>query len=136
VTNATIPATLMRLIDQTPPESFRGPALDTVWHSSSAEFRPVLSDLSVSPYAGMKHRPPDRVPTALTGPMNSIVQGNLHLIAHAKYGNQLYDWTRDPLEDNDLVNTPRGKAEASALFSELQAQLSNSATSRKSLSLH
>ncbi|HZQ70213.1 MAG TPA: sulfatase [Terriglobales bacterium] len=132
VTNAVIPATLMQMVGTTPPPSFRRPTLDSLWKAPASSEQPVLSELSVSPYASKKDRPPDPVPTAVSGPMSSIVSGNWQLIIHAKYGKQLYDWARDPAETNDLASTSAGRREASALISQLQGLMSNSGTSPKS----
>jgi arylsulfatase A-like enzyme len=132
VSNALIPATLMSLLGKTPPMSFRGPSLDTIWNGPAAAPSPILSELAVSPYAAKNDRLPDPVPTAVSGPMNSIISGNSQLITHEKYGSQLYDWTRDPHELNDISNTPEGKAEVTMFLSQLQRLMSNSAPSPKS----
>lgn len=132
VTNATIPATLMTLIGKNPPPTFRGPTLDLLWKTPGAPMPAVLSELAVSPYAAKKDHAPDPVPTAVSGPMSTIVSGNWQLITHERYGDQLYDWTRDPDESDNMANVREGKAEASALAAQLRALVSNSATSRKS----
>jgi hypothetical protein len=135
VTNAVIPATLMTLIGKTSPLSFRGPTLEELL-KASPKTPPVLSELSISPYATKKDRPPDSVPTAVSGPMLSIISGNWQLIQHAKYGNQLYDWTGDPAETNDQANSPAGNIRVLPLLSQLQGAMSNSPPSPKSPSVH
>jgi len=133
ITNAVIPATLLDLIGKTPPDSFRGPTLAALLKGAPGTL-PVFSQLSVSPYAAKKDHPPDPVPTATSGPMFSIVSGNWQLIQHAKYGNQLYDWTRDPGETDNQANTVVGKAQLLPILSELQCVIRHSTTSPKSLS--
>ena len=132
VTNATIPATLISLIGKTPPATFRGPTLDSLWKTPGSATPLVLSELAVSPYAAQKNHRPDPVPTAVSGPMTSIISGHLQLITHEKFGNQLYDWRRDPAETDDLASVPEGKAEAAALAAQLHALMNNSPTSPKS----
>ncbi len=52
--------------------------------------------------------------------MRSIVSDKWHLIVHEAQGDQLYDWTRDPGEANNQVDTVEGKAAAGHLRAELE----------------
>ena len=122
VSNMVIPATVISLSEHPPADSFRGPALDAYWSSQPAP-GPVLSELAVSPYASKKDRPTNQVPTAVTGPMKTIVSGNWQLIEHAKYGYQLFDWQRDPVEAKNLAETPEGDGLAESLRAQLQQEL-------------
>jgi len=45
------------------------------------------------------------IPTATSGAMRSAITSKWHLIAHEKLGDQIYEWTGDPGESNNLINT-------------------------------
>ena len=54
--------------------------------------------------------------------MASLVTSRWHWITHDKAGAQIYDWTQDPLERNDLIQTPAGVAAAQELSNQLAEQ--------------
>ena len=60
-----------------------------------------------------------KIALSTTGSMESIATSRWHLILHETAGGQLYDWTRDPAESNNLANTQEG----SAILRELKLQL-------------
>ena len=57
--------------------------------------------------------------------MRSIVGEKWHLIVHEAQGDQLYDWTRDPGEANDQMDTVEGKAAAGHLRQNWKTELEN-----------
>src|SRR6266496_567463 len=68
----------------------------------------------------------NRLATAQTGAMKSVVSGQWHLIVHEKFGEQLYDWHNDPGEAKNLIQTPEGQNIAGRLLADLANQLSGS----------
>ena len=64
-----------------------------------------------------------KIPTAADGNMTSLVTPRWHLIVHEKLGAQLYDWTLDPRELNNLIDTPEGRATAEGLGLELESRI-------------
>jgi hypothetical protein len=130
VSNAAIAATLMVLLAEHE-DIFPGPTLNELWTQPAHSLPPVLSELAANPFPGPRNASQDpSVPTAASGSMRSVVGGSWHLIEHEKFGDQLYDWARDPAEITDLANTPEGKSQAAILA----PQGRNSPTSPKSLS--
>ncbi|MGZ4733945.1 MAG: sulfatase, partial [Terriglobales bacterium] len=121
VTNAGIPDTVIKLVggDES---RFSGPALSVLWTNPMAATRwpDPIAELAQNRYPGKHDKEADLlVPTASSGAMRSIVSAKWHLITHDKLGDQLYDWTRDPGEFNDLVSTSEGKAAALSLELEI-----------------
>jgi arylsulfatase A-like enzyme len=121
VTNAAIPATVLDLIGGDD-SRFPGPPLSALWGTPTVEagWPDPLAELAQNKYPGKRDKEADQlVPTATTGAMRSIVSSKWQLIVHAKLGDQLYDWTRDPAESSDLISTPEGQAVAASLKSDL-----------------
>lgn len=122
VTNAAIPATVLDLVggDES---RFPAPPLSVLWKTPAAEtgWPDPLAELAQNKYPGQHDREADQlVPTASSGAMRSIVSEKWHLIVHEAQGDQLYDWTRDPGEANNQVDTVEGKAAAGHLRAELE----------------
>jgi arylsulfatase A-like enzyme len=121
VTNAAIPETVMDLLGTK--GGFPGPALSALWKTPAAEtnWPDPLSELVQNRYPGKKDLAADALePTASTGAMRSLITPQWQLIVHEKLGIQLYDWTRDPGESNNLTNTPEGNATALGLSQQLE----------------
>jgi arylsulfatase A-like enzyme len=117
VTNAAIPATVLNLVGAED-SRFPGPALSALWKTpiTATRWPNPLAELTQNKYPGQHDKEADQfIPTATTGAMRSVVSSKWHLIVHDKLGDQLYDWTRDPGESTDLVETPEGKAAALTL---------------------
>ena len=123
VSNAAIPATVMELLGAGE-TSFPGPSLRDSWKSPSHFVIPnPLSELAQNRYPGKKDMAADNlIPTATSGAMASVVSPQWHLIVHDKEGAQIFDWTSDPSEENDLAHTAEGAAAAQALQLQMQAQ--------------
>jgi hypothetical protein len=131
VTNAAIPSTIMELVSMNSP---RNP--------DSAKFPEPLAALWTKPEVGPKWPSPlselarnefvntddkavvGKIPTAADGNMVSLVTPRWHLIVHQKLGAQLYDWTVDPRELNNLIDTREGQATAVGLSLELDSRIS------------
>jgi arylsulfatase A-like enzyme len=98
VTNADIAATLIDLVGWSGESHFPGTSLREVWTDPDGVHngRAVLSEM-----AQFKFRPA-RFPCR-SGPLKSLIDGNLHYIFHKKFGPALYDWTNDPQENKNLL---------------------------------
>jgi arylsulfatase A-like enzyme len=127
VTNAAIAATVLDLVGADANQSgsrFPGPSLAALWKVPSREagWPGALSELARNQYPGKRDKEADQlVPTATSGAMQTIVSPQWQLIVHDTLGNQLYDWSHDPGESNNIVATPQGAAQTSALKSEMDS---------------
>jgi hypothetical protein len=89
-----------------------------------------LSELARNPYPETEEKLADQIePTSTTGAMASVVTPRWHLIVHSNLGSQIYDWTHDPGEENDLIATPEGARVASQLAFSLPQGISRYAFS-------
>jgi arylsulfatase A-like enzyme len=122
VSNAAIPATIMELLGGWP-GAFSGPGLGAFWHGESREqFPDPISELAQNKYPGKHDRQADQlIPTAASGQMQTVVSAQWQLIVHQTQGGQLYDWTSDPGETRNLIDTPQGRSAAEQLESEITA---------------
>ncbi len=117
VSNAAIPATVMDLLGGVQ-QVFAGDSLRQLWSGApEVSGRPLaLSELAENHFFAKQEREAvRRVPSAMSGSMQSLVQGSWHLIVHSSLGLQLYDWTKDPDESDNLISTPAGKETAEKL---------------------
>ncbi len=124
VSNAAIPATVMNLIGGKDQKEFPGPALNVLWDSSKTglQWPDPVAQLGQNSVINTQDRlVKGKIPTAADGDMESLVTSRWHLIIHQKSGEQLYDWTADPGESEDLINTSEGRATALKLKAQLQA---------------
>ena len=125
VSNVSIAATIVDLLGIDRGE-FPGPALALAWKSESTVNWPdpvseLGQDTRVFKYDDELNQ---RLITAQTGPMKSIVGERWHLIIHEKLGRQLYDWRSDPGEINNVINTPAGQQAAASMLAKLSNDLS------------
>src|SRR6266478_5732026 len=124
VSNAAIPATVMSLLGGDDQNVFHGPALNALWDSSKSglQWPDPVSQLGQNSVINTQDRlVKGKIPTAADGDMESLVTSRWHVIIHQKSGEQLYDWTADPGESQDLINTADGRATALKLKAQLQA---------------
>jgi arylsulfatase A-like enzyme len=124
VSNVAIPATVMSLLGGVEQNVFPGPALNVLWDSSKSglQWPDPVSELGQNSVINTQDRlVKGRIPTAADGDMESLVTSRWHLIIHQKSGEQLYDWTVDPGESEDLIHTPDGQTTALKLKAQLQA---------------
>jgi len=100
VSNAAIPATIMDLLGAAPAAEY-APSLRRLWTDGHAD-----QDWAY-PLSELMHRPWEeaRLPVH-HGSMRSLVAPTLHYIDHATFGEQLYDWIKDPREAHDLARQP------------------------------
>ena len=120
VTNADIANTVLSLVGakQNP---FPGPSLSGLWGTSSQQTWPdPVSELpQTNTIVAADRAMQGKIPIATDGWMSSVVSPQWQLIRHQKDGDQIYDWKTDPAESNNMVNTPAGRAAASALAPDL-----------------
>ena len=129
ISNAAIPSTVMNLLDGHAPQKFPQTELNALWQEPHAHpgMPPVLSEVAEIPATAKEDIASEEVvPTSMQGPMKSLITPQWQFIVHKKFGDQLYDWVRDPGEVNDLVRTADGSREASALDSQMRDVLANS----------
>jgi hypothetical protein len=125
VTNAAIPATIMDLIAGSAAQ-FPGPILSQSWKSPGSEGSwPIpLSEIARNPYPEDMEKIADQTePTSTTGAMKSLVTPQRHVIAHEYLGTQIYDTSKDPGEQNNLLYTASGPTELSDSAASLQKLL-------------
>jgi arylsulfatase A-like enzyme len=115
VTNAAIPATVLDLIGAGPfPAS---PSLSALWQTGGVPDWPdPLAELAHNAISDKEDQiAKSLIPTASTGAMKSLVTQQWQFITHETMGDQLYDWTLDPTESNNLAQTAEGRAAAGNL---------------------
>jgi arylsulfatase A-like enzyme len=120
VSNADIANTVLSLIGAKQ-NQFSGPSLTAFWEPSPPKDEPnPISELpQTDAIVAADRAMQGKIPLATDGWMTSILSPQWQLIHHQKYGEQIYDWKTDPAESNNLINTPAGRAAASALAAEL-----------------
>ena len=121
VSIATIPATIVQVLGINP-GSFLGPPLPTSLGMPGGKPPGIaVSELAQNVYPGKRDQAADKlIPTATTGSMQSLNTVEWHWISHSESGSQLYKWTVDPGETEDLAKTPSGVATVNKLAQQLQ----------------
>lgn len=131
VTNASIPATVLNLLGTDAGEQFPEPALTTLWNSPPTQprLRGSLSELAERSFGSEKEKREKRLaPTSLTGSMKSLVTNQWHLIVHKTLGGQLFDWSHDPGEMQNLIYTTAGQETARQLVAQMQDLLAGNSS--------
>ncbi|MBZ5704022.1 MAG: sulfatase [Acidobacteriia bacterium] len=129
VTNASIPATLMEVLDPSGPSRFPAPALTPLWtHPQEKQPWPdIMAEVAqIDPTAKEDLAAEKIVPTSMVGPMKSLLGGQWHLIVHKSLGDQLYDWIDDPGESTNLIASSAGQEAAGKLSSQMRDLLTQS----------
>jgi len=124
VSNSAIAATIMDLLGSSDRGPFPGPPLSALWKSPKVrtEWPDPISELAKTDIIVPADRVVEgKIPIATNGRMRSLVTPRWHLITHEKFGNQLYDWTNDPNESRNLIDSPEGRATALRLASQFDA---------------
>ena len=120
VTNADIANTVLNLVGakQNP---FPGPSLTALWgHPPLTDWPNPISELpQTNTIVAADRAMQGKIPIAADGWMKSAVSPEWQLIRHEKYADQMYDWKADPAESMNLINTPRGRAAAASLASDI-----------------
>ena len=120
-----IPGTVMDLLADREPGVFPGPSLSALWKSQNqhTNWPYPISELAQTDIIVPADRVVEgKIPIATNGWMKSLVAPRWHLITHEKFGHQLYDWTNDPKESNNLIDSPEGRATALRLASHFNPQ--------------
>ena len=105
--------------------AFPGSSLSALWQSpkQQANWPYPVSELAQTDIIVPADRVVEgKIPIATNGWMRSLVTPRWQLITHEKFGHQLYDWTHDPKESNNLIDSPEGRATALRLASQFDAQ--------------
>lgn len=122
VSNAALAATIVDLVGGDA-HIFPGAGLNALWSTSGQSNWPYpISELQKNRIDDRDMQARNVEPTAMDGDMKSVVTPKWHLIAHQTMGAQIYDWTQDPGELRNLINTPEGQAAAKGLERELQGE--------------
>jgi arylsulfatase A-like enzyme len=110
VANTAIATTVMNLIGGGD-GPFPGPSLSSLWSESVSNSWPdPVSELpETNTVVAADRVMQGKIPLATDGWMKSVVTPRWHLIAHEKYGEQLYDWPADPGELHNLSGSPEGR---------------------------
>jgi arylsulfatase A-like enzyme len=117
-----IPDTLSSWLPGAHAFAFPGHSLARLWDGSVHQpgTYPILAELSYNCFReDLQRQRKFAVPTDLKGAMKSIITARWHLIRHKTFGDQLYDWSKDPLESQNLINTPEGREVAGVLTGQL-----------------
>jgi arylsulfatase A-like enzyme len=125
VSNAAIPATIMRALEHNSTE-YPGPPLQAFWDGNPvAEWPPPISELKQRPWA------PEDTPVR-HGELRSIVSGQWHYLEYDGTGPQLFDLRGDPAEAQDLLGGPETATLVGTLQRQLQRERVRSSESRSS----
>lgn len=123
VSNTAIAATIMDLLGAGDQSAFPGPSLTALWSpKAQTKWPDPISELAQTDIIVPADRVVEgKIPIATNGWMRSVVTPRWHLITHEKFGHQLYDWTNDPNESRNLMDSPEGRATALRLSSQFDA---------------
>jgi arylsulfatase A-like enzyme len=124
VSNTAIAATIMDLLGASDQGAFPGPPLSALWKSPKVQTKwpDPISELAQTDIIVPADRVVEgKIPIATNGWMRSVVTPRWHLITHEKLGHQLYDWTNDPDESRNLIDTTEGRATALRLAGQFDA---------------
>jgi arylsulfatase A-like enzyme len=115
VGNQAIAATILEMLGGH--SDFPAAPLSKLWQisgssdQSAPSFPNVVSELPQTNTIVKEDRVMQgKEPLATDGWMRSVISPQWQLISHQKYGDQIYDWTSDPAEAKDLINTAQGQA--------------------------
>lgn len=128
VSNVSIAATLTDLTG-TEENIFRGPSLKALWTKpeTAKDWPNPVAEISQRLYITRKDEAADRqAPSAVLGPMKTLITPEWQLIIHKKFGDQLYDWVKEPGETSNLIQTTAGQEVARNLVSEMNDVLADS----------
>ncbi|MDT8303199.1 MAG: sulfatase [Sedimentisphaerales bacterium] len=105
-----VPATTVEILGLDDAGAFPGQSLSRHWtgtdHNLSEPGESMLSELIYAPWD------PEWAPVS-KGDMKSLVTGEIHYIRNGDGTEEVYNLREDPMEHNNLIQTPRG-AEAAA----------------------
>lgn len=124
VTNASLPATILDLIDAPAEKEFAIASIAPLLKSAGtrADFPLPLAGMAKMPFEVMKHTP------AYHGAMQSVIDLRWQFIRHEALGNELYDIGADPKQTRNLVGTPEGQALVHVFARQLESALRSGST--------
>jgi arylsulfatase A-like enzyme len=127
VSNASIAATLVSLLNLPAVPEFKRPAIDGLWKAPQPDSSSnVLSEVSqLYPASDEDIISEKEVPVSMNGAMKSLSTSQWELIAHEKLGNQLYNYARDPGEKVDRFGSAQFQQVAGELLMQMQAAVSD-----------
>jgi arylsulfatase A-like enzyme len=129
VSNASIAATLVSVLNLPRENDFRQPPIDDLWKGSRVNSTDsVVSEVAqLYPASDEDIASQKVVPVSMDGPMKSLITADWQLITHAKFGSQLFRYATDPGETRDLFHSPESQDKAGDLLLRLQNAISGSA---------
>jgi arylsulfatase A-like enzyme len=129
VSNASIAATLVSLLNLPTVAEFKRPAIDVLWKGPQPYVSSnVLSEVSqLYPASDEDIASEKVVPVSMNGAMKSLSTSQWELIWHERLGNQLYDYTHDANETDDVFRSPESQHIAGELLLELQTMTAGKA---------
>lgn len=104
VTLRDIPATIMDILDLKDDGPFPGRSLRRYWDKLSMN-KPKGQELILSE---LRHNPAEPKAPVAKGDMKSLVIGDMHYIRNGDGTEEVYDLREDPVEFQNLIETPRG----------------------------
>jgi arylsulfatase A-like enzyme len=107
VSIASLPATILDIVDDPRTGTFSSPSLASLWEAPGAhpEWPMPLAEMEYLPWmSGWRDEAP-----ASQGSMVSLTSPEWHYIEHETLGTSLYDWHNDPSEQQDLSGSTTGK---------------------------
>jgi arylsulfatase A-like enzyme len=121
VSTASLPATILDLLDSDAHTDYPIPSLATLWKQPSAEssWPDPVSEMAQDIYI------PPQYP-AYKGWLKSITDSQWHLIVAEHDGSELYDWPDDVAETRNLVESAQGKTVAAEINMKLWNQVNPS----------
>jgi len=126
VSSASLPATVVSILDLPPVSDFKRPAVDSLWRSDGigTSSQEILSEV-VQRYPSTDEDIASAkiVPVSMLGAMKALTAPQWKLITHDKLGNQLYNSQDDPLEKSDLFRAPQFQPEAAKMLLDLQSMI-------------
>jgi len=124
VSNASLAATLLEIAGLPPQKEFRALSLAALWKSpeAAASAETPLAELAQMPFPQMQHAP------AYHGAMRSAIDSRWQLIQNTKPAEELYDFTKDPQQMNNLADSAEGREALERLRRRLQQRLGDART--------
>lgn len=123
VSNASLAATILDIVEGGNQSAFPGAGLDQLWNDpdAAAKWPNPISELQKNEIVIDPDRRARHVePTSMDGDMKSVVTPRWHFVTHQNLGLQLYDWTQDPGEMRNLANTSQGQEVIKTLMPDFQ----------------
>jgi arylsulfatase A-like enzyme len=105
VSNTSLAVTLFELLGKNGAGHFPVPSLVPLWSGAAMGEWPLpLMELDQMPYETLKGQP------AYDGRIKSLIAPRWQYIIHEKFGEELYDWGKDPKQQQNLAASPEGRA--------------------------